>query len=81
VAASIRASWRRASPRPSASCLAGAALSAALPFQIEAETAAGALVLLPIELPVISLNYGFIARRGRALSPAAGAFMDLVRAV
>jgi DNA-binding transcriptional LysR family regulator len=60
---------------------AGDALSAALPFQIEAEIASGDLVLLPNVLPFVGLNYGFITKRGRAMSPAAKAFMSAVREV
>lgn len=61
--------------------LAGSALSAGFPFQIGAELAAGDLLLLPIERPFVALEYGFIAKRGRALSPAANAFMDVAREV
>lgn len=61
--------------------LAGGALSAAFPFQIEADVAAGALALLPTEAPMLTLDYGFIAKRGRLLSPAAVAFMAEARAV
>jgi hypothetical protein len=39
-----------------------------------------ALAILPIELPFIALNYGFVVKRGRMLSAAANAFMDPVRA-
>ena len=40
-----------------------------------------ASVLLPLELPWMSLNYGFISKRGRTHSPAARAFMDNVRRI
>jgi DNA-binding transcriptional LysR family regulator len=60
---------------------AGDALSAAMAFQIEADIASGDLVLLPNVLPFVALNYGFIARQGRAVSPAAKAFMSAVREV
>jgi DNA-binding transcriptional LysR family regulator len=53
------------------------ALTAALPFQVAADIADGTLCLL-MEVPLISLDYGFILRRGRTLSPAAKVFMDLV---
>ena len=36
---------------------------------------------LPIATPWLSLNYGFITKRGRMQSPAAKAFMDIVRAI
>ena len=61
--------------------LSGNALSAAAPFQIDAECRAGELVLLPVELPFFTLGYGFITKRGRAVSPSARAFKDLVRSV
>jgi DNA-binding transcriptional LysR family regulator len=61
--------------------IAGQGLSAALPFQIKHELAAGRCVLLPVTLPWVTLNYGFITRRGRTLSPPAKAFMELVRGI
>jgi DNA-binding transcriptional LysR family regulator len=39
------------------------------------------LLLLPIDLPWLSLNCGFISKRGRTHSPAAKAFMDNVRQI
>ena len=60
--------------------LTGAAISGGLPFQIEAELAAGDLVLLT-EVPIVSIDYGFIMKRGRTLPPAARTFMALVREV
>ena len=61
--------------------LAGQGIGAALPFQLEREIDDGDCVLLPIELPWLSLNYGFISKRGRTHSPAAKAFMDNVRQI
>jgi DNA-binding transcriptional LysR family regulator len=61
--------------------LAGQGIGAALPFQLEREIADGDCVLLPIELPWLSLNYGFISKRGRTHSPATKAFMDNVRQI
>ena len=61
--------------------LEGGALSAGFPFQIEAELAAGDLVLLPTETPFLTLDYGFVVKRARALSPAAKAFMTLAREI
>lgn len=61
--------------------LSGDALSAAVPLQISPEVSAGTLVLLPLDMPFIDLEYGFITKRGRTLSPAARAFMDAVMAV
>ena len=57
----------------------GAALSAGFPFQIAREQAAGELVVLPMDIPVIDLRYGFVTKRGRVLSPAAQAFIEIVR--
>ncbi len=59
--------------------LHGTALSVAIPFQIERELKDGVYVQLPIDLPWMTLNYGFVYKRGRRLSPAALAFMDTVR--
>jgi DNA-binding transcriptional LysR family regulator len=59
--------------------LAGSGIGAALPFQIEPELSDGRCVLLPVEAPWLSLNYGFITKRGRTLSPAAKTFMETVR--
>ena len=61
--------------------VASDALSATLPFLIGDALNEGQLVLLPIELPWMRLNYGFVWRRGRTLSPAAKVFMDLVRTI
>jgi DNA-binding transcriptional LysR family regulator len=61
--------------------LAGQGIGAALPFQLRRELNDGECVLLPIELPWLSLNYGFISKRGRTHSPAAKAFMENVRQV
>jgi DNA-binding transcriptional LysR family regulator len=59
--------------------LSGSGIGAALPFQIEPELSDGRCVLLPVEAPWLSLNYGFITKRGRTLSPAAKTFMETVR--
>jgi DNA-binding transcriptional LysR family regulator len=61
--------------------LAGQGIGAALPFQLKREIDDGDCVLLPIELPWLSLNYGFISKRGRTHSPAAKAFMENVRKI
>ena len=58
--------------------LAGHALGAAIPSQIARELTEGACVRLPVDTPWLSLNYGFITKRGRTPSPAAKAFMDIV---
>jgi DNA-binding transcriptional LysR family regulator len=61
--------------------LAGQGLSAALPSQLKRELAEGLCVLLPVTLPWLTLNYGFITKRARTLSPPAIVFMDLMREV
>ena len=61
--------------------LAGQGIGVALPFQLRREIADGDCIVLPIELPWMSLNYGFISKRGRTHSPAAKAFMDNVRQI
>ncbi len=61
--------------------LEGGALSAGFPFQIAEELAAGDLVLLPSLSPPLTLDYGFVAKRGRALTPAARTYMALAREV
>jgi len=60
---------------------AGTAISACIPFQIRREIAAGELVLLPVRLPSLRLNYGFISRRGRSPSPTMHSFMSIVRSL
>ncbi len=61
--------------------LSGDALSGALPAMITEELAQNRLVILPVEVPWLVLNYGFIWRRGRTLSPAAQAFIKIVRGI
>ena len=61
--------------------LAGCALGAAIPSQIARELSEGVCVRLPIDTPWLGLDYGFITKRGRTPSPAAAAFMDIVRAI
>lgn len=61
--------------------MASDALSAAVPLQLTSDVAAGTIVLLPVEVPFIDLQYGFITKRGRMLSPAATAFMEAVMMV
>jgi len=61
--------------------LAGLGIGAAVPFQIEQELNDGLLVTLPVDAPWLHLNYGFITKRGRTLSPAARAFMAIVREI
>jgi DNA-binding transcriptional LysR family regulator len=52
------------------------------PLQTAAEdVAAGRLVALPFRLPAMHTNYGFVVHRDRAPSPAALAFMAVLRRV
>ena len=59
--------------------LESAAIGAALQSQIERELKEGSCAVLPVEAPWLRLNYGFISKRGRTPSPAASAFMEIVR--
>jgi DNA-binding transcriptional LysR family regulator len=59
----------------------GAAIGVAIPYQLRREIAAGECKLLPLQLPWLSLNYGFITRRGRTLTPAAKAFIEIARQI
>jgi DNA-binding transcriptional LysR family regulator len=61
--------------------LESAGIGASLTSQIERELKEGSCAVLPIEAPWLRLNYGFILKRGRAPSPAASAFMEIVREV
>jgi len=61
--------------------LAGQRLGAALRSQIEPELKQKRLVFLPVDVPWLKLNYGFIVKRARTLSPAAAAFMEAVRTI
>jgi DNA-binding transcriptional LysR family regulator len=59
--------------------LSGDALSAGPRQLIAKELNDASLAMLPLSLSWLTLNYGFIWRRGRSLSPACLAFMQLVR--
>jgi DNA-binding transcriptional LysR family regulator len=61
--------------------LGGQALSVAIPSQIERELNEGLLVRLPYAAPWLTINYGFIIKRGRTPSPAVEAFMAIVRSI
>ena len=61
--------------------LGGHVLSVAIPSQIARELNEGVLARLPYEAPWLSINYGFITKPGRTLSPAARAFMAIVRSI
>lgn len=55
------------------------AICGGIPFQIEREIRDETLAVVPFEAPWLRLNYGFMLKRGRTPSPAAKAFMDIVR--
>jgi DNA-binding transcriptional LysR family regulator len=61
--------------------LAGQGLGVALPFQLRREIDDGACVLLPIEMPWMSLNCASSPNAVDRNSPAAEAFMDNVRQI
>ena len=61
--------------------LGGHVLSVAIKSQIAHELSEGIFVRLPFEAPWLSINYGFITKRGRTPSPAAKAFMTIVRSI
>jgi DNA-binding transcriptional LysR family regulator len=61
--------------------LGGHVLSVAIHSQIAQELNEGVLVRLPYEAPWLSINYGFITKPGRTSSPAAKAFMAIVRSI
>lgn len=61
--------------------LASNSLSVALPTLIQEELEKGLCVLLPIELPWMRLNYGFIWKKGRTHSPAGIELMRLVQMI
>lgn len=61
--------------------LNGDAIGAFTPGQLDDELKTGRCVRLPINVPSLSLNYGFIVKRGRTLSPASRAFMETVRQI
>jgi hypothetical protein len=53
-------------------------IMAALPFQVTEEIAAGSLALLEVTAPFLTLNYGFVTKRGRTPTPVMLSYMDLV---
>ncbi|MGJ0509035.1 MAG: LysR family transcriptional regulator [Methylocystis sp.] len=58
--------------------LASDSLSVSLPSLIGEELKHRLCVLLPIDLPWMRLNYGFVWKRGRTHSPAAEALMRMI---
>jgi DNA-binding transcriptional LysR family regulator len=57
------------------------AISAAIPLQIREELVAGQLVALPLDAPTLRTDYGIIRLTRRTLSPAAVAFVAVLREV
>lgn len=57
------------------------ALSFAVPSQIASEVQDGRLATLPLDPPWLETNYGVIRRADRTLSPAAGAFLQILKDV
>jgi DNA-binding transcriptional LysR family regulator len=57
------------------------ALSGATPIQIQSWEKTGGFVVIPYRAAWFKLNYGFIYRRDRMLSPAAKAFIQKVRSI
>jgi DNA-binding transcriptional LysR family regulator len=57
------------------------AISAAIPLQIREELVAGKLVALPLDAPTLRTDYGIIRLTRRTLSPAAVAFVAVLREV
>jgi len=55
------------------------AISAATPVQLVAAVQSGELCVLPFRPPWLALDTGFIRLRGRAISPAAAHYMQIVR--
>lgn len=57
------------------------ALGLATPSQTDADERAGLITRLPLELPWMHTNYGFVRLKDRTPSPAALAFMRILREV
>jgi DNA-binding transcriptional LysR family regulator len=60
---------------------AGNGLGVAVPSQVSRQVKDRTFVVLPVELPWLRLNYGFILRHGRTRSPSMLAYMEIVRTV
>lgn len=61
--------------------MAGDALSAAPSHLLAADIAAKRFAAVPLALPPLTLNYGFIWRRERTLSPVTQSFMKIARSL
>jgi DNA-binding transcriptional LysR family regulator len=57
------------------------AVGGAVPSQIQDPVARGELVMLPLDLPWLETAYGIIRLANRTSSPAATAFMEILREV
>jgi DNA-binding transcriptional LysR family regulator len=57
------------------------ALGAATPVQIETAVRSGELRVLPFRAPWLAVELGFVRLRGRPISPAAAAYMQIVREI
>lgn len=57
------------------------AVGGAVPSQIQDSVERGELLMLPLELPWLKTNYGIIRLANRTPSPAATAFMEILREV
>jgi DNA-binding transcriptional LysR family regulator len=73
--------WVETSSAAKSVVLSGNSLSASPRQLIAEELADASVVALPLIIPWLTLNYGFIWRRGRSLSPACLAFMQIVREI
>jgi DNA-binding transcriptional LysR family regulator len=56
------------------------AIGACVPLAIESRLRSGEIVAVPFNAPWLRVHYGFIRLAARSVSPAAAAFMDLIRA-
>lgn len=70
-------------PVDAAAAIVGAtdAIGSALPLQIEPLIRSGKLRVLPLRAPWLYVDYGFILLASRSLSPAAEAFISLVKEI
>lgn len=57
------------------------ALGCSVPLAIEPRLRSGEIAVVPFRAPWLRVHYGFIRLASRSVSPAAAAFMDLVRAM
>lgn len=60
---------------------AGNGLTVGLPATFTEKVRNKTLAMLPVELPWLKLNYGFMTKRGRTRSPSTLALMDIIRKI